>query len=404
MPESKQPIVAVHEPESASSPVRITPTDDPAAPLRDGIALCLSGGGYRAMMFHLGALTRLNEFGYLGLLDRISSVSGGSITAGVLALHWNRLGVQDNVAAPAPHFSIVAGEIRKLAGTTIDVGSVLEGVFGPGTVSDKIQAGYDKILFHGATLQDLPDSPRFVINATNVQSAVLFRFSKPYLRDWRVGEVKNPRVPLAVAVAASSAFPPVLSPAELDFKKYGCTFEPNTGFDLQREPFTSKAVLSDGGVYDNLGLETVWKSYKTVLISDGGGHIEPEESPHRDWARHAYRILDIEDNQVRSLRKRQVMDAFEKGIANGGRAGTYWGIRTDIAEYRVPCLTCPTADTMKLARISTRLKALSDAEQECLMNWGYAVCDAAIRRYLNHAFTPAGQFLFARGCQLPESE
>jgi NTE family protein len=315
-------------------------------------------------------------------------------------LHWNELGVTPGKSAPASNFSIVTNEVRKLAGQTIDVGSILEGVFGPGTVSEKIQAGYDNILFHGATLQNLPDSPRFIINATNVQSGVLFRFSKPYLRDWRVGEVKNPRIPLAAAVAASSAFPPVLSPAELDFKKYGCTFEPKSGFDLQKDPFTSKAVLSDGGVYDNLGLETVWKSYKTVLISDGGGHIEPEESPYRDWARHAYRILEIEDNQVRSLRKRQVIAAFENKNAPDGRDGSYWGIRTDITEYNLPCLPCPAVETMKLARISTRLKALSEAEQECLMNWGYAVCDAAMRRYVNEKLPAAGAFLFSRGCTL----
>ena len=47
------------------------------------MALCLSGGGYRAMLFHVGALWRLNELGLLPRLDRVSSVSGGSITAGV---------------------------------------------------------------------------------------------------------------------------------------------------------------------------------------------------------------------------------------------------------------------------------------------------------------------------------
>src|SRR5260370_11456881 len=54
-------------------------------------ALSLSGGGYRAMVFHVGALWRLNEVGLLGKLKRISSVSGGSITAGVLALCWKEL-------------------------------------------------------------------------------------------------------------------------------------------------------------------------------------------------------------------------------------------------------------------------------------------------------------------------
>jgi NTE family protein len=52
------------------------------------MGLCLSGGGYRAMPFHLGAVWRLNEFGLLRKLVRISSVSGGSITAGVLGLAW----------------------------------------------------------------------------------------------------------------------------------------------------------------------------------------------------------------------------------------------------------------------------------------------------------------------------
>jgi NTE family protein len=281
-------------------------------------------------------------------------------------------------------------EVRKLAGRTIDIGSVLEGVFGPGTISDKVQTAYDDVLFHGATLQDLPsEPPRFVINATNVQSTVLWRFSKPYMRDWRVGEVRNPRLPLAAAVAASSAFPPVLSPAELDLRKYGCTFEPNTGADLQTEPYTSNVVLTDGGVYDNMGLETVWKEYRTVLVSDGGGHVEPEESPHRDWARHAFRILDIIDNQVRSLRKRQVIAAYQQGE----RDGAYWGVRTNILDYQVDNpLPCPFDQTMALARIPTRLKALSDSDQMRLINWGYAVCDAALRKHVNPALPPPPDF------------
>ncbi len=43
----------------------------------EGVALCLSGGGYRAMLFHLGAIIRLNELGGLKTLARVSSVSGG---------------------------------------------------------------------------------------------------------------------------------------------------------------------------------------------------------------------------------------------------------------------------------------------------------------------------------------
>jgi len=59
--------------------VNYIPADKPQELPQDGIALCLSGGGYRAMLFHLGALWRLNEAGCLPKLARVSNVSGGSI-------------------------------------------------------------------------------------------------------------------------------------------------------------------------------------------------------------------------------------------------------------------------------------------------------------------------------------
>src|SRR5215207_10786593 len=66
--------------------------------LEEGMALCLSGGGYRAMLFHAGVLWRLNQIGLLPKLNRISSVSGGSITAGVLALNWQKLAFKNGSA------------------------------------------------------------------------------------------------------------------------------------------------------------------------------------------------------------------------------------------------------------------------------------------------------------------
>jgi NTE family protein len=89
--------------------------------VQDGIALCLSGGGYRAMLFHVGALWRLNELGYLAKLDRISSVSGGSITAALLGLRWearwgNGSPVRGNrgvISPAAPHH--VRGPLESLS-------------------------------------------------------------------------------------------------------------------------------------------------------------------------------------------------------------------------------------------------------------------------------------------------
>ncbi|HSQ87029.1 MAG TPA: hypothetical protein VLM43_20165, partial [Desulfobacterales bacterium] len=62
---------------------------------------------------------------------------------------------------------------------------------------------------------------------------------------------KNPTTPLAVAVAASSAFPPVLSPAQLELK--ASQFTEGSGNDLQKELYITDILLSDGRVYDNLG-------------------------------------------------------------------------------------------------------------------------------------------------------
>jgi NTE family protein len=356
-----------------------SPHDDPRTP-QDGIALCLSGGGYRAMLFHLGALWRLNELGYLPKLARISSVSGGSITAGVLGLAWRKLAFDPN-GVSARFETEVVQPIRALARHTIDEGAILGGILLPGTISDKIVESYREYLFGHATLQDLPpDPPRFVINATSVQTGALFRFSRPFVADYRVGVVLNPAIEIAVAVAASSAFPPVLSPLKLELEP--SAWAPPSGLpaeDLHTEPYLSEAVLSDGGVYDNLGLETAWKTYKTILVSNGGGKMQAQPDPESDWARHALRINDIIDNQVRSLRVRQVIGAFEAGE----RTGTYWGIRTCIDDYRVAdALPCPKDRTLVLAATPTRLKRLDPVAQERLINWGYAVCDAAMRRHV----------------------
>lgn len=376
-------------PEEHAVDARITSPVDPDSreatrKLEEGTALCLSGGGYRAMLFHLGSLWRLNDLGYLPRLDRVSSVSGGSITAGVLAMNWGSLKFAGTGRA-ANFVSEIVAPIRGLANRSIDAGAVIGGTLLPGSVSDKVAAKYRKYLFGDATLQDLPDAPRFVFNATNVQSTVLWRFSKPYMGDYRVGLVKNPTTRLADAVAASSAFPPVLSPAELDLDPGRFT----AGTDLAQPAFRHEIVLSDGGVYDNLGLETAFKRYQTLLVSDGGGQIVPDDDPPRDWARHMLRILDIVDNQVRSLRKRQLVEAYN----TGERSGTYWGIRTPISKYSAKNkLRAPEPRTIELAQTPTRLKRADGLLQERLINWGYAVTDAAMRTWVDAALTPPTRF------------
>jgi NTE family protein len=338
------------------------------------------------MLFHVGAIWRLYEANLLKDVRRISSVSGGSITAGVLALKWSRLSF-DPSRLKTDFLPMVVAPIRGLAEETIDAEAIIWGVALPGRVSDRVAEAYDEHLFKGATLQDLPDAPRFVINATNVQSGALWRFMKPYMRDYRVGEVKSPKIPLAQAVAASSAFPPVLSPFEMRLDPNA--FTPDSGHDLQRKPYTTRVILTDGGVYDNLGLETAWKRYETILVSDGGGKLQPEGEPKSDWARHSFRVLNLIDNQVRSLRKRQLIDSYK----SDARQGAYWGIRTDIGDYQLADpLPCPHERAMELAETPTRLKRLDASLQKRLINWGYAVCDAAVRKHVDSNVTRPSDF------------
>jgi NTE family protein len=351
-----------------------------------GIALCLSGGGYRAMLFHLGALWRLNEAGYLPRLERVSSVSGGSMTSGALALRWANLDF-DEAGVGRRFEEALVEPLRRLAGKTIDIWAIVLGILLPGSIGNWYARSLKRNLLGRATLQDLPDRPRFVFNATSLHSAVLWRFSKPYMRDYRVGEIKAPTTDVATAVAASGAFPPLLSPVTLKPKEEDWT--PGSGLDLQVPPFTEKVFLTDGGVYDNLGLETAWKRYRTVLISDGGGHIGEKPDLKGDWLHQTMRFVGVIDSQVRALRKRQAIGGFKRG----DREGTYWGIRTDIADYGLPdALPCPADQTRVLASTPTRLKEMDRTLQERLINWGYAVCDAGMRRHVDPALPPPAGF------------
>lgn len=337
------------------------------------IGLALSGGGFRATLFHVGSLRRLVELGVLTKLGRISSVSGGSIVAGRLAQVWPQL-----AANPTPaNFDTLVGEpLRAFCRMSIDIAAVGEGMLSPWTTAaDIVERKYAKHLFDHR-LDQLPDKPVFVFNATNMQTGRSFRFTKDYMADYRLGLVRNPSLPIARAVAASSAFPPFFSPVVI---KNPGHFEPVEGADLNGDPdYTGKLFLADGGVYDNLGLETVWGRCSTVLVSDAGAPFAVGHDLDRDWVRQSMRALDVATDQSRALRKRALVADFAAGL----RAGTYWGIDTDIKDYALPsALQCRPTLVEPLAALRTRLDPFEPAEQERLINWGYALTDAAVRRF-----------------------
>lgn len=248
----------------------------------DNIGLALSGGGSRAIAFHLGCLRALNQAGLLGDVSTISSVSGGSVLA---ALYCAMPGDFDAFEAKARQilaqglvrpslrvalttsegakafFCFVAIGLDRLAAFLLRAPvrllgrrpinpkgwlrkSRLERKFSRTTI---LRAALDRI-FGGKTLADLrQDRPRLIIVACELQTKSAFYFTRDGMASWRFGEADASAVKLAHAVVASAAYPMAL-PAldeELTFKRGG-------------QVSVSQVILTDGGVYDNSGLSPLW--------------------------------------------------------------------------------------------------------------------------------------------------
>jgi NTE family protein len=261
---------------------------------------------------------------------------------------------------------------------SIDSAAIGEGIFSPfKTVGDAVEKRYAGHLFGKATLADLPDRPRFIFNATNLQTGRSFRLSKPYMGDYRIGLRRNPTVTVARAVAASSAFPPVLSPVTLD--KPG-PFEAVEGADLAGKPaYTRRIFRTDGGVDDNLGLETVWNRCRTVLVSDAGAPFSIDADAGGNLFSRLKRSNEVIDRQSRALRKRMLIQAFERG----DYGGSYWGIGTAIGDYPLtPKAAGYEGETLaKIAGIRTDLDEFKPGEQAVLMNHGWLLSGAAMRAH-----------------------
>jgi len=245
-------------------PVRHLPFEPRQEPTT-GTTICLSGGGYRAMLFHTGVLRRLCQTRWLQQADRISSVSGGSMTAAILALAWSKVTTSSD--PDAAFVEQVEAPIRALAARTIDRSAVVSGLLSPfSSIGEEVEGELRRHLLGTATLADLPAKPVFVFNATNTGSGKLVRFTHDGVADWRVGRNLDPTVRLSAAVAASAAFPPFLSPFRLAMDE--AAWVDDNGNHLDPRTYRDEFALTDGGVYDNLGLETAWNGTRLKALPD----------------------------------------------------------------------------------------------------------------------------------------
>ncbi|PDT29988.1 alpha/beta hydrolase [Rhizobium sp. L9] len=401
-----------HAPSSAVS----SGSDDPEKPAeRYKLGLCLSGGGYRAMLFHAGSLVRLNEAGLLAKLDMISSVSGGSIASGLLAYIWPRLVFKNEVAV---NFKTeYLDRILALSQVFADGPSFLKGVFNPfSSAAEEAAKLYERHLFDGRspTLRDLPRSPWFVFCASNLSTGSLFRMSNRYIADYRIGVSFRPALSLATAVAASAAFPPVLSPLRLDLSQFSWKREKLD--DTVGEPVApNRAILSDGGVYDNHGIEPALKRCDCLLVSDAGAPWRSSTRGYWNYLSQLKRVLDTTDNQVRSLRRRDLISGFRaakqadmlglddlaKSALRARTHGVYWSIDSKDAELKpYASYTLPPSSVVP-SEIGTYLHFLGADETEHLTNWGHYVCDAMLNRFYQPLLAPSSGPPLASGTVKP---
>jgi NTE family protein len=380
-----------------------------------GPTLCLSGGGFRATLFHLGAVRRLNELGVLAWVRVVTSVSGGSILNGVLATRWQQLtrrpdgvldGFDEFVAGPVRRFCATDLRTRLLVFSRLDPSNwptLLRTYFA--VPAEFLARGYAALL--PGSLRDLPDPaaghPRFVFCATNTATGACWQFhGGPAARmgDYYAGYRPAGHVLVADAVAASSAFPPGFAPLRLRAGEPGPDYRVDPWGEEQGESgkrgrqvhwdYTRTARLTDGGVYDNLGVEAVWDRCRTLLVSDAQRQFlsTPGGSPWL-FAR-LTRAVDIGLEQIGAVRKRWLIERLTTSDPRRTCRGTYWGLTTRPADYPAPPPGAYGQSVQdRFHRVRTDLNAFDDGEAGCLENHGYCLADAAARSHLPDWY-PAG--------------
>jgi NTE family protein len=222
---------------------------------------------------------------------------------------------------------------------------------------------------------------------------VNWTFARDRAGSYQAGHVSPvpDRFTVARAVGASSCFPPVFSPLPADCSP--AELEGGRDDSPLRPERIRGLRLSDGGLYDNLGLEPVWKSHRFLLVSDGGGVFRPEGDQGLLWR--IGRYSQIIGRQVGALRKRWLIASFQlsnprdgadarsANSPDAGLAGTYWGIGTAVAAYEVPVDGYSEGVVSGvISRIRTDLDSFSREEAKVLINHGYLLAAAAAERWL----------------------
>lgn len=374
---------------------------------RPRIALALSGGGFRASIFHLGVIRRLAELGWLERVDVISTVSGGSVLGGYLALHWNAM-LREGGTVEAfekvivrPFLDVVTKQnfLRRWATRLwkIPFRKIRDRTFTRTKLGAEL---YSEMFYDGRTCAELPERPYLILNAASLLSIRAWRFTRRGMGDSRIGHAVWGDKPMLIgeAACASAAFPPVFPPARIRTEDY--TFGAPV-YNEEPLPSPKYVPLSDGGVYDNLGVEAVQKpTYlpgeahalpvaEFVIVSDAGYparyRFRNSGLPVFGEALLLYRVDNIAREQVSAQRRRSLVANFSD--ANSPLKGVLISLGSSLEKMGADLLPAysmhvgtnyhiPKALLGLIKAVRTQLDRFTDIECQALMYHAYSMTDA----------------------------
>ena len=359
------------------------------------IGIALSGGGVRAAVFHLGVLGRLAEDELLEKITHISTVSGGTLVTGlVYSVAGNKWPTSDfflNKCLVQTRYYLTKKDIQ--------LNAIFWGILQPSAFIQKranlISKSIQNCWKISGNLNDIPRQPRWILNATTYESGKNWRFiPQRRMGDYVVNYVEKPNILLADAMAASAAYPELIGALVLDTRKYnwfkfsGKTIE-------QTQPKFSKLHLWDGGLYENLGVEALFKiedeypypdDCNFLVVSDASNPIGLKKHTIRFWKR-ALRLIAISMDQVRSLRARILINHFENHkdsgvyfkIGNTGRK-ILEDVKTNNKLIDELTKNSLSADEVKSAEdFETILRKLTEAEYDLLYQHGWEVTNFTLQ-------------------------
>ncbi len=369
--------------------------------MKTGIAL--SGGGTRAAAFHLGFLLRLANENLLEKVVRISTVSGGSIVTALIFTHngfkwptsreFREKGYQNlrRLLTTTDLFSLTAilAEPSQWALLPLHRGKVIANLLERrwGT------QGY---------LHNLPDTPEWLINTTCIETGKNWRFSKFEMGDWKFGRHYNPNIKICEAVAASAAVPYAINSVKIKLPSEGwCKTNPATSQPtVPQKPPLCKVHLWDGGAYENLGIEPLYKpdrkmiNCENIIVSDASGWVDSSGQTRGimnlfKGGLYMPRLFDITSDQIRSLRSRMFVDALISGKAKGAliKIGTSVKSIYERAGKLAPTENFQSYqqdhEVAKAHKQATTLKAFSTSEFDLIARHGFECTDATLNAYNN---------------------